>query len=172
MLTQCVLSKQDNNCIKQNQPILTHSSPVHGRFKNPGLKQRLEAHVSTQHSGTRQVNLRELEASQPGLQRDFEDSQGYIVETLSQKTSPHPLPLSSRTLLFLQLGVAFADLQLTNNLLYLSLLPKRCTKQGQNETDSHIRSRSFREPQSEVPKACAPFPIAGDSPGDQEEGVV
>lgn len=66
----------------------------------------------------------------------------------------------------------YADLQLTNNILYLSLLPKRCTKQGQNQTDFHIKSRSFLEPQSEVPKACAPVPKAGDSPEDQEEGVV
>lgn len=38
--------------------------------------------------------------------------------------------------------------------------------------DFPIRSRSFQEPQPEVPKACAPVTIAGDSPGDQKEGVV
>lgn len=73
-------------------------NPYRGRLMNPGLKQRLEAHVFTQHSGNGQTNLRELEASQPALHREFEDSRDYIVETLSQKTNSQPLPPSSRAL--------------------------------------------------------------------------
>lgn len=62
-------------------------------------------------------------ASQPGLHGESEDSQGYIAETLSQSNPPPPATVIPDSLLFLRLGMVFADLQLTNNILYLSLLP-------------------------------------------------
>lgn len=155
---------------------MIHSSPEEGEETLPRQVQELRS--QTEVRGPRlypalrkQANLHEIEASETGLHGEFEDSQGCIIETLSQKTNPHPLSSQALCSSF-SLGSSMLTSSSPTTFYICHSCPRDAQKQGQNQTDFHIRSRSFLEPQSEVPKACAPVPIAGDSLEDQEEGVV
>lgn len=75
---------------------MIHSSPEEGEETLPRQVQELRSQTEVRGPHLypalrKQANLHEIEASQTGLHGEFEDSQGCIVETLSQKTNPHPL---------------------------------------------------------------------------------